>query len=157
MDNLTNRLRGSESIAVAVEPRDGATSIAGVVQQRLEQVPGVSRVVPQESRDRRLLFEVESLQGRSIRGDVARAVVDSGWNLTELRPVGLSLEEIFLQLTGTEPGAMSNILIICRKELKSYFASPIAYLLMAFFGLILRATSSTPTRDLRAIAASSPR
>lgn len=31
---------------------------------------------------------------------------------------------------------MNNIWIICRKELKSYFASPIAYGLMAFFALI---------------------
>ncbi|MBM3810987.1 MAG: ABC transporter [Acidimicrobiia bacterium] len=31
---------------------------------------------------------------------------------------------------------MTNIWIICRKELKSYFASPIAYGLMAFFALI---------------------
>ena len=31
---------------------------------------------------------------------------------------------------------MKNILIICRKELKSYFASPIAYLLMAIFAVI---------------------
>ncbi|MBI1786062.1 MAG: ABC transporter permease subunit [Acidobacteria bacterium] len=31
---------------------------------------------------------------------------------------------------------MTNILIICRKEMKSYFASPIAYLLMAIFAVI---------------------
>jgi ABC-2 type transport system permease protein len=31
---------------------------------------------------------------------------------------------------------MTNVWIICRKELKSYFASPIAYGLMAFFALI---------------------
>jgi ABC-2 type transport system permease protein len=31
---------------------------------------------------------------------------------------------------------MRNILTICGKELKSYFSSPIAYLLIAFFGLI---------------------
>ncbi|MCL4855237.1 MAG: ABC transporter permease subunit, partial [Bryobacteraceae bacterium] len=31
---------------------------------------------------------------------------------------------------------MKNIWIICRKELKSYFASPIAYGLMAFFAAI---------------------
>lgn len=31
---------------------------------------------------------------------------------------------------------MKNILIICRKELKSYFSSPIAYLLMAIFAII---------------------
>jgi ABC-2 type transport system ATP-binding protein len=102
VDNLTNRLRGSESIAVAVEARSG-TLDAAYVQQRLEQVQGVSRVLTRETRDERALFELEGLQGRSIRGDVARAVVESGWNLTELRPVALSLEEVFLQLTGTEP------------------------------------------------------
>jgi ABC-2 type transport system permease protein len=31
---------------------------------------------------------------------------------------------------------MNNVLIICRKELKSYFASPIAYALMGFFALV---------------------
>ena len=31
---------------------------------------------------------------------------------------------------------MSNVWVICRKELKSYFASPIAYGLMAFFALV---------------------
>src|ERR1700727_2566803 len=31
---------------------------------------------------------------------------------------------------------MKNIITICNRELKSYFASPIAYLLMALFGLI---------------------
>ncbi len=42
---------------------------------------------------------------------------------------------------------MSNVWIICRKELKSYFASPIAYLLMAFFALIFGFGFFTATRD----------
>ena len=42
---------------------------------------------------------------------------------------------------------MKNVLLICRKELKSYFASPIAYLLMAFFGLIFGFGFYTATRD----------
>ncbi len=95
--NLTNRLRGSEAIAVEVE---GAA--AGEVQQKLEQISGVSRVVPKQAADSRCIFEVESLHGRSVRADVARAVVNAGWNLQELRAVGVSLEDIFLQLTGPE-------------------------------------------------------
>jgi ABC-2 type transport system ATP-binding protein len=95
--NLTNRLRGSEAISVEVE---GAP--AAEVQQRLEQIAGVSRVLPKASRDSRSIFEVESLQGRSVRSDVARAVVNAGWNLQELRAVGVSLEDIFLQLTAAE-------------------------------------------------------
>jgi ABC-2 type transport system ATP-binding protein len=96
--NLTNRLRGSEAVCVEVESGPSP----GDVQHRLEQVAGVSRVVAKEQRDGRLVFECESLQGRHIRADLARSVVNAGWNLNELRPVGLSLEEIFLQLTATE-------------------------------------------------------
>jgi ABC-2 type transport system ATP-binding protein len=99
--NLTNRLRGSELVAVEVDAAGGALNPADV-QQRLEQVSGVSRVVSREPRDGRFGFEVESLQGRQIRPELAKAVVASGWGLTELRPVGLSLEEVFLQLTTAE-------------------------------------------------------
>jgi len=99
--NLTNRLRGSEAVALEVESAQGQPA-EGDVQMRLEQVPGVSRVVAKTPRDGRLVFEVESLQGRHIRGDLARTVVQAGWNLNELRSVGLSLEEIFLQLTAAE-------------------------------------------------------
>jgi ABC-2 type transport system ATP-binding protein len=105
VENLTHRLRGAESVAVAVESRDGSGLDSGAAQSRLEQVAGVSRVVLKQSRENHLLFEVESLQKRAIRGDLARAVVEAGWNLVELRPVGLSLEEIFLELTGAEKEA----------------------------------------------------
>lgn len=101
VNNLTNRLRGSEAVALEVESAGGSPN-AHEVQGRLEQVSGVSRVVMKESRDSRLLFEIESLQGRHIRGDLARSVVQAGWNLSEMRSVGLSLEDIFLQLTGAE-------------------------------------------------------
>ena len=42
---------------------------------------------------------------------------------------------------------MRNIWIISKKELRSYFASPIAYLLMAFFALIFGFGFYTATRD----------
>ena len=105
VDNLTNRLRGAESIAVVVEGRAGNLE-AEAVHQRLEQVPGVSRVLQRESRETRLAFELEGLHGRSIRGDIARAVVTAGWDLVELRPVAVSLEEVFLQLTGAEAASV---------------------------------------------------
>jgi ABC-2 type transport system ATP-binding protein len=98
--NLTNRLRGSEAVAVEIEG-DGQVA-PGDVQGRLEQVSGVSRVIPKDTRNGRWIFEVESVQGRSIRADLARAVVGAGWNLTELRAVGFSLEDVFLQLTAAE-------------------------------------------------------
>jgi ABC-2 type transport system ATP-binding protein len=107
VQNLTNRLRGSEAIAVEVAAQDGLES--GDVRQKLEQVPGVSRVLYRETRGERMLFEIESLQGRSVRADVARAVVNSGWGLNELRPLAVSLEEVFLQLTGSDAAAAAEV------------------------------------------------
>jgi ABC-2 type transport system permease protein len=43
---------------------------------------------------------------------------------------------------------LTHILLICRKELKSYFASPIAYLLMAFFGLVFGATFYSASKEM---------
>jgi ABC-2 type transport system permease protein len=42
---------------------------------------------------------------------------------------------------------MKNVWTICRKELKSYFASPIAYVLLALFALIFGFGFFTATRD----------
>jgi len=98
--NLTSRLRGAETVALEVIAGDGSPDPA-VVQRKLEQVAGVSRVLPKEQRDGKLHFTVESLEGRQIRPGLARAVVEAGWNLNELHAVGLSLEEIFLELTAS--------------------------------------------------------
>jgi ABC-2 type transport system ATP-binding protein len=57
--------------------------------------------MPREHRDGKLHFTVESMEGRHIRPGLAKAVVESGWELNELHAVGLSLEEIFLQLTAS--------------------------------------------------------
>jgi ABC-2 type transport system ATP-binding protein len=99
--NLQARARGAESVLVEVAGRNGSLQ-APAVEQKLQQVEGVSRVVFKEQVDSRVLFEVESQKGRLVRGDLARAVVEAGWDLNELRPAAMSLEEIFLQLTGGE-------------------------------------------------------
>src|SRR5580700_9834797 len=96
VSNLQARTRGAETLLLEVTARDGQPESV-VVQQKLEAVPGVSRVVLKDSRDNRSVFEVESLKDRFIRGDLARAIVESGWNLNELRPSAISLEEVFLQ------------------------------------------------------------
>jgi ABC-2 type transport system ATP-binding protein len=100
VENLTSRLRGSETVAIEVIPPDSSAAHSSV-QARLEQVAGVSRVIYKESKDGRLHFTVESLEGRHIRPSLARAVIESGWNLNELHGMALSLEEIFLELTAS--------------------------------------------------------
>jgi ABC-2 type transport system ATP-binding protein len=102
--NLQARARGVESVLVEVAGRNGALDLPRV-QQRLEQVAGVGRVLCKQQVDSRVVLEVESQKGQLLRGDLARAVVESGWDLNELRPASMSLEEIFLQLTKTEEPA----------------------------------------------------
>ena len=92
-DNLTARLRGSETMYVQV---DAAGVDATAV---LRRVAGVSRVVEADRREGIVGYEVEGEHGRDIRRDLARAVVGGGWGLLELRPMRMSLEEVFLSLT----------------------------------------------------------
>src|SRR6201997_762185 len=99
--NLQSRARGAESVLVEIAGRSGSLEVP-IVQHKLEQVSGVSRVSCKRQVDSRAQFEVESEKGRLARGDLARTVVECGWDLNELRTAALSLEEIFLQLTECE-------------------------------------------------------
>jgi len=101
--NLQARARGAESVLIEIAGRNGNLEVS-IVQHKLEQVSGVSRVLCKQQADSYALFEVESQKGRLARGDLARAVLESGWDLNKLRPAAMSLEEIFLQLTGNESG-----------------------------------------------------
>jgi ABC-2 type transport system ATP-binding protein len=62
----------------------------------------VTRVRVADARDGAKGFEVESERGRDVRRELAKAVVGAGWGLLELRPLRMSLEEIFLHLTTEE-------------------------------------------------------
>src|SRR5579871_5055054 len=102
--NLRSRGRGAESVLVEIAGRTGTLEVPAV-QHKLEQVSGVNHAVCKEQGDNRAVFEVQGQEGQLVRGDIARAVVESGWDLNELRLSSLSLEEIFLQLTGSEAPA----------------------------------------------------
>jgi len=100
-DNLTARLRGSETMYVQV---DGMGSDAATA---LSSVPGVTRVSVSDTRETVAGYEVESESGRDVRRELAATVVGRGWGLLELRPMRMSLEEIFLQVT-TEDAASTD-------------------------------------------------
>jgi ABC-2 type transport system ATP-binding protein len=102
-DNLTARLKGAATMYVQVDA-DGAD--AGVT---LASIPGVKRVVSADQRTNEPLhaglpvaFEVESEPDIDVRRELARAIVTRGWGLLELRPVRMSLEDVFLQVTTEE-------------------------------------------------------
>jgi ABC-2 type transport system ATP-binding protein len=97
-ENLTHQLAGAASLYVQVD----ADGDAGDV---LSAIPGVQQVTVADRQGPRVGYEIESAPNRDVRREVARVIVDRGWGLLELRPMRMSLEEIFLQLTTEETAA----------------------------------------------------
>ncbi len=87
--NLQARLVGSERASIRV--RGDSDGLSKVVHK----VKGVETV--QGSDDGSVEFQFAP--GQDVRPEVAKAVINAGYDLLELRPVGMSLEEIFLELT----------------------------------------------------------
>jgi ABC-2 type transport system ATP-binding protein len=91
-DTLTARLQGAARLKVVVARP--APEVPGL----LATVAGVEAVEPAGDG----AYHVVSAPDIDARAAVAEAVVQGGLGLLELRPVGLSLEDIFLQLTNEE-------------------------------------------------------
>lgn len=84
----------------------GATRVSLLVSGDVDGLPALVAAVPgvasvSDRADGQLEFE--TIPGQDPRPEVARAVVNAGYSLLEMRAVGLSLEDIFLQLTREEP------------------------------------------------------
>jgi ABC-2 type transport system ATP-binding protein len=95
-ENLTARLRGAETMYVQVDA--GGADVIPVISG----IPGVLKIVPADARSAAGAYEVETDRGSDIRRDLARTIVNQGWGLLELRPMRMSLEEVFLQVTTEE-------------------------------------------------------
>ena len=88
-ENLQSRLVGAQRVVLRVRgDSDGLSS-------KISKVKGVRSI--ESKSDGSVEFEFDA--GADARPQVAKAVVQAGYELLEMRPVGLSLEEIFLELT----------------------------------------------------------
>ena len=91
-ENLQSRLLGAERVFLRVRGElDELPKVIG-------KIKGIQSV---EQKDESAL-EFQFSPGQDIRPQVAKAVVNAGYELLEMRPLGMSLEEIFLELTTTE-------------------------------------------------------
>lgn len=100
-DNLMARLTGGERWAVAVRGPQNEVTAA------LLTLPFVTGVSPQPTSRPHTVYQVDCRpDGGEDPGEALAALVSTrGWGLHELRPIGMSLEEIFLSLTTEEPEA----------------------------------------------------
>jgi ABC-2 type transport system ATP-binding protein len=95
-ENLTHRLQGAGTLRL--EARADAAGLA----EALRPVAGVVAVRPHSEVAGVSVIDVEAAPGADVRAELARAVVQKGYDLLGLQQVGMSLEEIFLHLTTTE-------------------------------------------------------
>src|SRR5260370_10109907 len=84
--NLTNRLRGSEQVALEIQATNGNLNHAEV-RQRLEQVAGGGRVVLQDPQDNHCALGVGSLHGPPIPAELARAGLAAAWDMDQPLPL----------------------------------------------------------------------
>ena len=95
-DNLTRRLRGAETLQVEVRgPREAVVA-------QLRGLPDVMDVTVGAGADGTNTYTVACALGHDLREQLAATVVGQGWGLLELRPVRLTLEEIFLEIITEE-------------------------------------------------------
>ena len=90
-EGTIDEIRGGSHLVVRATPLDDAKRI-------LEQAVGADKV---SVRDGAFSLNVEMSQ----TADIARRLVTGGVELTELRPGERSLEDVFIELTGTESGS----------------------------------------------------
>jgi len=93
---LTAQARGSEFVDIAVRgPREE-------IAQAIGAVPGVVEITDAGGEPGVPRFRVRCDVGRDPREELAAVVTGRGWGLRELRAERLSLEAVFLKLTGGE-------------------------------------------------------
>jgi ABC-2 type transport system ATP-binding protein len=88
-ENLQSRLVGAQRVILRVRGESDG------LREKVSQVKGVRTV--EAKADGSVEFEFGA--GEDARPQVAKSIIQAGYELLEMRPVGLSLEEIFLELT----------------------------------------------------------
>jgi len=98
-EGLTRRLQGShETRARVAGPR-------AAVLRALQSLPDLEDVREEPGTDGTVTVVVRSLRGDDARRALAEIVVRSGWGLLEVRPLPMSLEDLFVRLVRSERDA----------------------------------------------------
>jgi ABC-2 type transport system ATP-binding protein len=99
-DRLARSVEGEERTLIRV------SGPCADVQRVIATVPGVERVevaTGAGGSDATHAFIAHSRAGEPVRQAIAAAIVGHGWGLVEVRPVAMSLEELFVHLVAREP------------------------------------------------------
>ncbi|HQD18153.1 MAG TPA: ATP-binding cassette domain-containing protein [Bacillota bacterium] len=94
--SLSHRMKGGSSLELRIRGPQNE------VAQILRQVDGVMHVEARESDETSTLLAVKTSSGNDCRERIFFAMADAGYPILEMRPVDVTLEEVFMQLTTSE-------------------------------------------------------
>jgi ABC-2 type transport system ATP-binding protein len=100
---LRLQAKGAEQVIVEVEGPQAE------VLARLKATPTIAQVRAVATDNGRSRFEIEGDAHVDVRRDVARAIVEGGWGLLELRATSMSLEDVFIKLTTEDTGNTTQL------------------------------------------------
>ena len=93
--NLMKKLSGSQRLLLTVKgPQEDIT-------KKLSEISGIDKVTTTKHHEA-LNIVVETKSDDELRPQLAKLIVDSGWDLYEIKPEGMSLEDVFLHVTTHE-------------------------------------------------------
>ncbi len=91
--------RGERTRRVALRLARAGDGVEGTIRA----IPGVLAVIREGGQDGAFVVETEGT--RDVREQIAQAAVTHGWGLLEMRPITLSLEDIFIRIIRGEEAA----------------------------------------------------
>lgn len=96
--NLTSQIQKAARIFFKIE------GPAANVVKELNKINGVKRIDKKETNNGVTNYIVELEKGNENRKDIPALIIKNGWGLHEMRPIEMSLEDIFIKLVTEEKG-----------------------------------------------------
>jgi ABC-2 type transport system ATP-binding protein len=102
-ENLTRQVQGSERVRLVARGPEAA------IKGKIQEINGVIRIESSQSEEGgQCVYSIDTELKSDLRSHIARKIVENGYDLLELKTMGMSLEEVFLQLTTQEEGVRSK-------------------------------------------------
>jgi ABC-2 type transport system ATP-binding protein len=97
-DNLTKALAGAERLNLIVKgPKDK-------IDEKLTSFQDINLLTSTAKKSNLINIQIESKAKEDYRPLIAKTIIESGWDLYELKSEGVSLEDVFLHVTTREEG-----------------------------------------------------
>lgn len=93
-ESLADRAKGGEVVDITIR------GSAEEIEAKLQDLDFVNEFNRMDTVDGLLSYRITSDKGKNAAEELFQFVVQNGWSLTELRQESVSLEDVFLELTG---------------------------------------------------------